>query len=90
MIVIDKIIGLVKEGLVLYGTHLEKKKELYELHLTKKRKKALNIAEESFTIVREIFNWIYENMPMDKDQLQEFNKLKKAYYKKKDKFDKMD
>ena len=89
-VIIDTALGLLKEGVALWRTYLEKKSELYDLHLKKRRKKALEIAEEAFDIAREIFAFVHERIPMNDDNWKDYYKLKEKFYKYNRKFDKYD
>jgi hypothetical protein len=84
------ITGAIKEGLSLWSKYLETKVERYEVHLKKRRQKALDTAEEAFSEVREMVAWVEDNFKMTHKQKNDFNKIKNKYYKYKDKFEHLD
>ena len=87
---VEQILEAVSKALSLWETYLKTKAERYDLHLKQKRQNALNKAEDAFDTVRDIFEYIYENVPIPKGKVRGYNNLKKAYYKLKKKFDDYD
>ncbi len=86
----DKVLSIFKEGLVLWRTHLEKRKELYEVALSKKKNKALNYAESGFSVSEETFNYIYNTVPMSDSMKEDVDILHKEFKKIRKNFDKYD
>jgi len=89
--VIAEAIGKVASA---WQTHLEKKRELYELSLQKKRekndKKAIDYAEKSFLVASEYFDYVHNSIPLEDNDRNNLNKIKVEYYKLRDKFNKFD
>lgn len=88
--IISTIAEAVREGLSLWKTYLEKKAEMYDLHLKKRRHHALNIAEDAFDVVREIFTYVSENADIPDNKKRGLDALKKKYYKYNRKFNDYD
>lgn len=86
----DKILNVFQEGLSLWRTWLEKKKELYELHLTKERNKALDVAEQSFDMMDDFIQLTFLKCKSDSETHEILEDLSRAIHKNKKLFDKLD
>lgn len=86
----EGILALLKEGLATWRTHLERRKEIYEVSLDKKRDKALNYAEEGFAISNNLFNTLLTVTMLrseDKEEIRDIHKKFKRIEKKFNKYD---
>ena len=88
--VVDSIIGILKEGLSLWRTYLDKRKELYEISLSKKRNKALNISEEAFDLMDEFIQLSTSKGKFDEKTELLLHNLSHKISKKKKEFSKFD
>lgn len=86
----EGILAILKEGLALWRTHLERRKELYEVKLNKKRDKALNYAEEGFAISDKMFNILLNNFILSQKEKDEIKDIYKDFKKVEKKFNKYD
>lgn len=86
----EQIISLIKSGLDAWKTYLEKKKELYELHLTKEKNKALDIAEQSFEMMDDFTQLTFLKCKTDLETHEMLEDLSREISKLKKKFDKLD
>ena len=86
----NSIASAIKEGLSLWKTFISTRQQAYERKKDKQQEKAIQIAEEAFDSVGNIFNWIYDNMKMESKQRKEYDRLKTKFYALKQKFNKYD
>jgi len=87
---IDKVLSTLKEGLSLWKTHLEKKREIYEVSLDKKRDKALNISEEAFSLINNLFYHLLNKVLLNDEDHKYVNEFYKGFKKLEKKFNKYD
>jgi hypothetical protein len=84
------ILKAVDSALELWKTHLERRKELYEISLDKKRQKALNLAEEVFNQIEGLFFYLLNDIVLTNDEIKELQSIKKDIDKIHKKFNKYD
>jgi hypothetical protein len=88
-ILADQIMGLLKEGIMLWRTYLDKRLEHYNLHLKKKRMNALKIADRMDELVDEVFRFVDTKVAMRDEGWKDYYNLKKKYNSLDKKFDKL-
>lgn len=71
-------------------TYFERKAEMYEVHLKKKRKKALDLSEEIFEDTNIFINWVYSTYNPKGEQRKEYESFVKKFKKGRRKFNKLD
>lgn len=81
--------GLFKEALSTWRTYLDKKAELYSLHLRKRRENAIKIANQMDDVVEEMFHFIEDDVGIDDKNMKKYRKLKRKYEKLDIRFDKL-
>lgn len=84
----SSVIGLLEEALKAWKTYIETRQQAYERKMDKRQKKAIQIGEEGFEMMNEVFNYVYSTGKMLEDK--EFSKLKEKLYKLKKKFNEYD
>lgn len=84
----NSILKAIESALTLWKTHLEKRKEIYEIKLNKQRNKALNYAEDGFIQAEELFRYMINNADMEerqwkiaKDMYKDLKKIHKKFNK---------
>ena len=87
---IEAVLAVFKEALQLWRTHLEKRKELYELFLQKKKDKALNSAEMAIGAGEELIAFVLGSVPLNDDHRKEINRLNKNFQNLKKRFNELD
>ena len=84
------LFGLIKHMLILWQRYIETRQRAYERKMDKKQEKALNIAERGLEEMDELFDFVYNNLPMSEDQEKEYFRLRKKFLKTRVKFNKYD
>lgn len=80
----------VKEGLELWRTFIATRQQAYERKMDKRQEAAIRIAEESFEKVHVLFDFINDNISIQKEKQAEFDRLKTLIYRLEKKFNKYD
>lgn len=84
------IIGAVKEALELWKTFIATRQQAYERKMDKRQERAIQYAEEAFTKINLLYDFLYKNVEIPKVKQAEFTKLKETIYKLRDKFNRYD
>ena len=86
----EQILAVLKEGLSAWKTFIATRQEAYNRSKDKKQEKAIQIAEEAFTKVSVLYEFINENMVVPENKKAEFDRIKILIYRLRDKFNKYD
>lgn len=86
----EQILAVLKSALETWKTYLEKKKELYELHLTKEKNKALDVAEQAFDLMEDFVQLTFLKTAQDEQTHRVLKDLSNSITKFKKKFDRLD
>lgn len=85
---INPIANAISSVAKAWTTYLEKKAGLYELHLRKRKNKAIDQAERSYTLIFEILYWVVPQLSGEaKKKLYKYIKRLRS---EKERFDKLD
>ena len=84
----SSVIGTLEQALKAWETYIATRQQAYERHMDKRKEKAIQTAEESFSMIRDVFEYIYEQGLLTDDK--GFHKMKVNLYKKMTKFNKYD
>lgn len=87
---VSSIAAFFTQALKTWQTHLERQRELYELHLQKKKDRALDTAEQMAGASDNIISYINRHWKMSDDQRKDIDRLIKNYDGYKRKFNKLD
>lgn len=90
MTVLDRILATLEKGLEAWRVFISTRQEAYDRKKDKQQEKAIQVAEEAFNDMSNLFDWVYSNLPMNDEQRKEYIKLKNVFYKRMKKFNKYD
>jgi hypothetical protein len=86
----SKLPELFTQILKTWQVHLEKRRELYQIQLQKKKDKALDAAENMAETSRNFMTYVYKHLPLSKEQKKDLQQLEKRFALYKKRFDKYD
>ena len=85
----ERILKVFEEGLGAWKVFIATRQEAYNRKQDKRQERAINIAEQSYQKVSELFEFL-ATLPMEEKTTKELNKHKTVIYKLKAKFNKYD